>query len=322
MGKPPTQRELDSFSRKLLSYRSLPSIFFDIFAKIPSSAHPMDTLRTAVSILALDDPDVATNTHEANLEKAIRLTARISTLIAAAHRISSGKTPIAPDLSLSHAENFLYMLNGWRPDSFAAKVFDATLIIYAEHGYNASTFSARVTASTLSDMYSAVVSAIGTLKGPLHGGANEEAMAMMLEIGDPARAEQWVLDTLAQKKRIMGFGHRVYKKGDSRVPVLNRLGQALSERVGEMKWYEIATIVERVMMREKGLYPNVDFPAAYVYYLLGIPIPLYTPIFALSRIAGWSAHVIEQLDDNRLIRPSCHYTGPIDLEYLPIDRRG
>jgi citrate synthase len=214
------------------------------------------------------------------------------------------------------------MLNSWRPDSFAAKVFDATLIIYAEHGYNASAFSARVTASTLSDMYSAVVSAIGTLKGPLHGGANEEAMAMMLEIGDPAKAEQWVLDSLAQKKRIMGFGHRVYKKGDSRVPVLSRLGKALSERVGEMKWYEMATTVEQVMMREKGLHPNVDFPAAYVYYLLGIPIPLYTPIFALSRITGWSAHIIEQLDDNRLIRPSCHYTGAIDLEYLPIDRRG
>ncbi|MBI4529939.1 MAG: citrate synthase, partial [Candidatus Latescibacteria bacterium] len=184
MGKLPAQRELDSFTRKLVAYRSLPSLFFDIFAKISSTVHPMDTLRTAVSVLALDDPDVAVNTHEANLEKAIRLTARIPTIIAAAHRIANKKAPIAPDLSLSHAEDFLYMLNGWRPDSFAAKVFDASLIIYAEHGYNASTFAARVTASTLSDIYSAVVAAIGALKGPLHGGANEQAMAMLREIGD------------------------------------------------------------------------------------------------------------------------------------------
>jgi citrate synthase len=281
----------------------------------------MDHLKAAVALIGMHDPEVEDNSHQANVRKAIRLTAKFPTLITAAYRYSIGKEPIAPDNSLTHAENFLYMLTGEKPDPFYAKIIDISLICYAEHGFNASTFSARVTASTLSDLHSAIVSAIGTLKGPLHGGANEEAMKMLLEIGTPENAEAWVKDALATKKKIMGFGHREYKSGDPRATILTEHGRELSDRLGDTKWGRMAAIVEEAMLREKGLKPNVDFPTSYIYYMMNLPIPIYTPIFAIARITGWSANVIEQLDNNRLFRPKAEYEGPRHKAYIPLEQR-
>jgi len=229
--------------------------------------------------------------------------------------------PIQPDPSLNHVANFMHMRGDAEPDEFGAKVLDVTQILYAEHGFNASTFAARVTVSTLSDLYSGVVSAIGTLKGPLHGGANEAAMAMLLEIGSAGRAAEWVREALASKKKIMGFGHREYKKGDERAKIVKRYGVELGERLNNTKWTEISQIVEDEMMKAKGLYPNLDFPVATVYYLMELPIALYTPIFVMSRITGWCAHIIEQLDNNRIIRPHNEYNGAHGLVVRPIEER-
>lgn len=317
----PNKKELEEFSTELSENRDLPDELLDFFYKIPLETHPMDVLRTSVSIIGLYDPDVSDNSQEANVRKAIRLIAKIPTIITSCYRIFNGLNPIDPEPNLSHAKNFLYMLNSKIPDAYTAKVLDTSLILYAEHEFNASTFSARVTASTLSDMHSAITSAIGTLKGPLHGGANERVMRMLLEIDDINKAESWVKNALAQKKRIMGFGHRVYKKRDSRSDVVKRLSKELGFRKGQTKWYEMSKIIEDVMRREKGLFPNLDFYTASVYYLLGLPIELYSPIFVSSRITGWVAHVIEQQEDNRLIRPICEYRGPKGLEYIPLDQR-
>jgi citrate synthase len=242
-------------------------------------------------------------------------------MVANGHRLREGKSIIEPDPSLSTAANFLYILNGEKPDAATERTFDATLTLYAEHGFNASTFACRVTVSTLSDLYSGIVSGIGTLKGPLHGGANEEAMKMMLEIDDPAKAEEWIRDALATKKKVMGFGHREYKKGDSRAFYLSPKAKELGVQKGQTKWGQIADTLEKVMLEEKNLFPNVDFPAAYLYYLMGIPIDLYTPIFVVSRVSGWSAHAIEQLDNNRLIRPTVIYEGGKNVPYIPIASR-
>ncbi|HVL39132.1 MAG TPA: citrate/2-methylcitrate synthase, partial [Fimbriimonadaceae bacterium] len=273
------------------------------------------------ALLAGFDDDYDANDREANIRKAVRITGAAPTIVAAGHRIRVGQEPIDPDPSLGTAGNFLYMLSGQRPDAYTEKVFDATLTLYAEHGFNASTFAARVCVATLSDIYSGIVTGIGTLKGPLHGGANEEAMRMLQEIGAPENAEGWIRDALANKKKIMGFGHREYKKGDSRAMWLTPKAKELGQRKGETKWGDIADTLERVMLEEKGLYPNVDFPAAYFYYLLGIPIDLYTPIFVIARVTGWSAHIVEQLDNNRLIRPKAIYEGPSNIEFVPLDRR-
>jgi citrate synthase len=249
------------------------------------------------------------------------LISKFPTIVAACYRASKGLEVIPPNPKFSQAKDFLYMVSGKEPDDYSVHVFDRTLILYAEHEFNASTFSARVTSSTLSDLHSAITSAIGTLKGPLHGGANEEAMKMLLEIKDVSRAKAWIQDALAKKKRIMGFGHREYKNGDPRAKILKPFAKELCQRLKQPKWSEISEIIEEVMVKEKGLYPNVDFPSAIVYYLLGLPMELYTPIFAVARIAGWSSHVIEQLDNNRLIRPECEYIGSRDLEYFPIEKR-
>jgi len=281
----------------------------------------MDILRTAVSYLGLKSRVSGPGSHEENILKAVRLVGQIPTLVAVGARLSRGLRLVPPDPHLSHASNFLYMMTGNRPDEPTSRVFDAAMILYADHGFNASTFSARVTASTLADMHAAITSAVGTLKGDLHGGANEKAIEMLLEIGSPARAEDWVMKALAQKKKIMGFGHRVYKKGDSRAPLLKELVSQLAVRLNATKWRETAQIVEDVMIREKKLFPNVDFPAGLLYYLLGIPINFYTAIFAAARSAGWTAHVIEQLDNNKLIRPECHYTGPRNLPYVSLQER-
>lgn len=319
-GELPNKNQLAEFSDDIASERGIPNEVTEFLNKAPKE-NPMDVLRTCVSALALFDPDINEMTKEANLRKAKRLIAKIPTIIASTYRLQKGLKPIQPDSRHSHAANLLHVIAGAEPEQFKVRVMDASLILYAEHSFNASTFAARVIASTLSDMHAAVCGALGALKGPLHGGANERAMEMMLRIGEPENAEKWVMDTLARKERIMGFGHRVYRSGDSRVPTMRRISKELSEKVGESKWYRIAEIVESVMARERGLYPNVDFPCGYTYYLLGLPIELYTPIFASSRVAGWAAHIIEQLSDNRLIRPDSIYRGPRARSYVPLERR-
>lgn len=288
----------------------------------PKNAHPMSLLRTAVSALALDDAEAGDNGHEANVRKAIRLLAKIPLLITAGRRLAEGMEPVAPKAELGQAANLLYMLREEEPAEDEVKAMDTSLILYAEHGYNASTFTARVTASTLSDIYSAVTAAIGALAGPLHGGANEKAMEMLLEIGERKNAERWVLDALSARKKIMGFGHREYKTGDSRVPSMKRVGREMAVAKGGAKWPELADIVEATMEREKGIFANVDFPCGYVYYMMGIPIQLFTPIFVSSRVAGWAAHVIEQHDNNRLIRPGHIYTGVKNRDVRGVGERG
>lgn len=323
-GKLPTQKELQEFATQLTAHSVLPRSVEAFLGVVPPAAHPMDILRTSVSLLGMTDPDASDNTHEANIRKAVRLLAQIPLVIATAHRLANGKPLVRPQADLSFAENLLYLLTDRRGDDRAkamARVLDVSLTLYAEHEFNASTFSARVTASTMTDLHSAITAAIGTLKGPLHGGANEAVAEMFLEIKSRERAERWVREALANKRRIMGFGHRVLKAGDARSAIIQQHADALSRISGDHRWYEIATIIDHVMRQEKGLYPNLDFFTAVAYLLMGIPRDLYTPVFVCSRITGWCAHVIEQQDHNRLIRPRALYTGPLSQGYVPIDRR-
>ena len=319
--KLPNKAELAEFKKTLGEERDVPDAVYATLKSLPKHTHPMDAIRAAYAVLAPFDPEYAKNDHDANIRKATRIAAKAGTMVANGHRLRMGLDIIKPDPALSTAANFLYILNGQKPDDYTEKVMDASLTLYAEHGFNASTFACRVTVATLSDIYSGIVTGIGTLKGPLHGGANEEAMKMILEVGSPERAEAWVRDALATKKKIMGFGHREYKKGDSRAFYLTKIAKEIGRRKGNTTYGDIADILERVMLEEKGLYPNVDFPAAYAYYLLGIPIDLYTPIFVISRVSGWSAHAIEQLDNNRLIRPTVIYEGERNVGYTPIEQR-
>jgi citrate synthase len=321
-GRLPRQKELVEVTETLANNRSVPEEVFRTLRSFPKDANPMDTLRTAVSALSLNDPDAAANNHEANLRKTYRLTGQLAGTVAAIDRIRNGKELIPPDPKLKHAANFIYMLTGKKPDSTAERAFDLALILHADHEFNASTFAARVTAATLSDIHSATTSAIGALKGPLHGGANQEAMRMLLEIGEVERAEAYIKDALARKKKIPGFGHRVYRTEDPRASHLRQMSQKLCESSGNQKWFEISRIIEQVIRREKNLNANVDFYSATVYYNLGIPIDLFTPIFAVSRISGWTAHIMEQLENNRLIRPRAEYTGPkYPAPYTPINER-
>jgi 2-methylcitrate synthase/citrate synthase II len=323
-GKLPTQTELQEFATQLTAHSLLPRSVEAFLDVVPPAAHPMDILRTGVSLLGMTDPDASDNSHDANVRKAVRLLAQIPLVIATAHRRANGKPHARPQADLSFAENLLYLLTDRRGDDTAramARVLDASLTLYAEHEFNASTFSARVTASTMTDLHSAITAAIGTLKGPLHGGANEAVAEMFLEIESRERAERWVREALANKRRIMGFGHRVLKTGDARSAIIQRHADALTRISGDQRWYEIATIIDRMMQQEKGLYPNLDFYTAVAYLLMGIPRDLYTPVFVCSRITGWCAHVIEQQDHNRLIRPRALYTGPLPQGYVPIDRR-
>ncbi len=316
-GALPSAAELKSFRATVASSRSVPEPIYDIFRIMPRGVDPMDALKAAIAVLATLDSDAADNSQDANLRRATRLYAQIPTLVVNGYRISQGQDPVAPDPSLDHNANFFHMLTGGPKDEYFLKVLNVTQILYAEHGFNASTFAARVTVSTLSDLYSGVVSAIGALKGPLHGGANEAAMEMLLEIGEPCAAKEWVAEALALKKKIMGFGHREYKKGDERAKIVKKYAAELGARTGDRKWGEISQIVEDAMMEAKGLYPNLDFPVASAYYLMEIPIPLYTPMFVMSRITGWCAHIIEQLDNNRIIRPHSEYNGPRGLRLAP-----
>lgn len=320
-GRLPNGDELKAFVLELASERQVPTPVYDILKHTPTTAGPMDALRTCVSFLGATDPDAQDNSYEANLRKANRLIAKVGTIVAADYRIRAGLPPVDPSAELSHAANLFTMIIGRKPEDYEERAFDVSLILYAEHTFNASSFTARVIASTLSDMHAAVTGAIGALKGPLHGGANEAAMKMLLEIGEVSKAEKWIKEALASKRLLMGFGHRVYKWGDSRVPTMKKLGKQLAERTSERRWLEIAEVVERVMEREKKLYPNLDFPCAYVYRMLGLPVEVYTPVFASSRIVGWAAHVIEQHADNRLIRPDSIYRGERDQAYVPMDRR-
>lgn len=323
-GHLPTPHEMKDFSAQVAAQSLLPrpvEAFLDI---VPKGSHPMDVLRTGLSILGMTDREAGDSSAEANVRKSIRLLAQIPLLISAAERFASGKPLLPRHQELSCAENLLYLLTGQKGDARAkamARVLDVSLILYAEHEFNASTFSARVTASTMTDLHSAITSAIGTLKGPLHGGANEAVAQMFLEIGSPAKAEPWVREALAAKRRIMGFGHRVLKNGDARSAIIQGHAATLSRICGDHRWYEIATVVEQIMREEKGLYPNLDFYTAAAYLLMGIPRTLYTPVFVCSRITGWCAHVIEQQSHNRLMRPRALYTGPSKREYVPLERR-
>ena len=321
-GELPNMGEFQQFKAEIAQARPLPKEVLEVLRLMPKNTHPMDMLRTGVSMLAPFDPELNDNSHAANIRKAIRLIAKVSTLISDGYRIQKGLDPLPERPELTLAGNLFYKLTGEVPQNWKIRMMDTIFILYADHEYNASTFAARVTASTLADMYAAVTSACGTLKGPLHGGANEESMKMLDEIKTPDRAEKWMMDALANKAKIMGFGHRVYKKGDSRVPIMREIGRDLGKRVGKEQWIPICENLEATMEREKHLCANVDLYAAPVFTMFEFDPALNTPIFAASRVAGWCAHVIEQHDHNRLIRPRSLYTGPEARPYKGISPNG
>jgi citrate synthase len=320
-GRLPQRAELQSFREELARERALPEGVLPVVRAHPRDTHPMTALRTVVSALGAFDPDGEDGGGEARLRKARRLTAQMATVVAAIQRVRNGYAPVSPDRSLSHAANFLYMLTGSRPESEAARAMDVALVLHADHEFNASTFAARVAASTLADMHGAITAAIATLKGSLHGGANEAVMKTLEEIADAGRVEGWLREALAAKRKIMGFGHAVYKTEDPRATHLRRLSRQLGEAAGTARYYAISERLEAAVRKEKGLYPNVDFYSASAYRALGIPTDLFTPVFAVSRIAGWTAHVLEQLANNKLIRPEAEYVGPRDVPYVPLEQR-
>jgi len=324
-GELPTKEELERFSEELKEQRVLPEKELDMIRCVPKRTLPMDVLRTMVSALASFDPEADEISEEASRRKAIKLIAKMPTILAAFERVRQGLEPIPPSKDLGHAANFLYMLSGERPDEISARIFDVCLILHADHGFNASTFSARVTAATLADLYSAITSAIATLKGPLHGGANTRVLGMLQTIGSVHKVRAHLEGMLARNERIWGLGHRVYKTKDPRAIVLEGLIEELVAARGSDELYEVAREVERVgteLLAKKGAYPNVDFYSAVVYRMLGIPADLFTPIFAISRVSGWTAHVLEQYKDNVLIRPRAQYVGPPERPYVPIEERG
>ena len=306
----PTKEQLEDVSAQLCAYRTLPGPVSDLMRLLPKTSTPMDVLRTTVSALSSFDPDAGDNSPEANRRRSIRLTAVFPTIVAGWDRLRNGKDPVAPLTDGNHATNFLYMLTGEMPDSYYAHVMDVVLILHADHELNASTFAARVTAGTLASMYAAITSAIGTLSGPLHGGANEQVMRMLLKIGEVDKAGTYIQGALERHERIMGFGHRVYKTEDPRATHLRQMSKELGERTGDSRWYEISHIIEEYIKEHKGLNANVDFYSASVYYMMGIPIDLDTPIFACSRVTGWTAHIVEQLAANSLVSPLAAYNAP------------
>jgi citrate synthase len=321
-GDLPTSQQLADFRKRLVDARKLPDALRDLFQALPRAAHPMDVLRSSISILAHYDPDTADNSREANLRKAERLLGQIPVAVAHFYLVSKGLKPVPPGRDPSQAANFLYMLRGSAPNPAHVKALDVSLILYAEHEFNASTFTARVVVSTEADLHAGVVGAVGALKGRLHGGANEQVMDLLRAAGGPETAEKWLRDALARKERIMGFGHRVYKTGDVRAAILKEYARRAAEDAGDTRWEKTAEIFERVLEAEKNLLPNLDWPAGRLYHALGLEIPLYTPIFVMARVAGWSAHIIEQLDHNRLIRPRGRYIGPEVRRVQPLAERG
>jgi citrate synthase len=321
-GRLPNASELREITEKMTASRALPAQVIDLLKAFPKQALPMEVLRTATSACSMYDPEAEDMSPEANLRKAIRLNAQCATIVTAFHNIRNGKEPIAPRSDLSHAGNFYYMLTGNDPNATIVKALDVALILHADHELNASTFAARVTAATLSDIYSAATSAIGALKGPLHGGANEAVMRMLLKIGDISNVDPYVRDLFAQKKKISGFGHRVYRTEDPRATHLRRMSKEACERAGQSKWFEMSARIEEIVKTEKKINANVDFYSASTYYVIGMPIDLFTPFFAVSRMSGWTAHILEQYSNNRLIRPRAEYAGPsTELKWVPLSQR-
>jgi citrate synthase len=323
-GRLPTRAELGDVQSQLAAARPLSEPILRLMRQLPQS-DGMDTLRTLTSALGHYDSDASDHSAQANYRKAVRLTAQLGSIVATYGRLQAGGGPIQPDPALGHAANFLYMLTGNRPNALATRAFDVALVLHADHELNASTFAARVAAATLTDLHSAIVGAIGTLKGPLHGGANADVMRLLIDIGEtatPERVDEAIRSRLARKVKIPGFGHRVYRTEDPRATHLRRMSKDLGERAGNTRWFEMSQRIEKLVTGEKKLYPNVDFYSASTYYTLGIPIDLFTPIFAVSRVSGWTAHCLEQYANNRLIRPRTDYIGPeYPQTFLPLDQR-
>ncbi|MGE4233746.1 MAG: citrate synthase [Bacteriovoracia bacterium] len=322
----PKKEELDGLKKDLIKNMELSAQTVTLMKQLPAkTAIPMDYLRTVVSSLSMDDPDVAKRTdvqdEAANHRKALRLTGAIASIVAGFHRIREGKDLVKPNPKQSMAWNFLHMLSGKEPDEAIAKMFDTCLILHADHELNCSAFSARVTTSSLSDLHSAVTSAIGTLKGPLHGGANEQVMRMLQQIGTVEKSKKFIEDALDNKAKVMGIGHRVYKNGDPRAKILRKMSEKLCKMTGNSHFYEMSINIDDIMQEKRGLMPNVDFYSATVYFSMGIPIDIYTPIFAVSRVSGWIAHSLEQYTNNRIYRPRGKYVGGRDLKWTPLEKR-
>jgi citrate synthase len=320
-GELPRPAELDGFRKELSDARPLSPLVLKALKLLPRQMHPMRVLQAGIALLGGLDPDAEDNSAEANRRKAVRLVAQMATLTAAFHRVRQGKRPVTARPELGHAASFLHLVAGRKAKAVEVRAFDATLVLYAEHELNASTFTARTIASTLSDMHSAVSGALGALKGPLHGGAGEAVMRTLQEIGQPDQAEPFTRRALAEKRRLMGFGHRVYKAGDPRARILRELAEKACRRSGEAVWFDIAVRLHEAVNREKGLIPNVDFYSAPLFYALGLPVDLFVPVIAVSRIAGWTAHLLEQHADNRLIRPRAEYVGPSHRPLGPLAER-
>jgi citrate synthase len=320
-GELPRPAQLDGLVVALTAARAIPSEVVQAFRLMPKDTDPMRALQAAVAMLGMFDPDATDSAHAANVRKAIRLTSQVATAICAHHRVRQGREPVAPAAGLGHAANFLYMLTGERPGAAAVQAFDASLTLYAEHELNASTFTTRTIVSTQSDMHSAVAGGVGALKGPLHGGAGEAVMRTLMEIGEVANVDAFTEKALAGKRRFMGMGHRVYKAGDPRAAILRGMAEEACRQSGQFKWYEMAVRLHERIGAAKGLIPNVDFYSAPLFYSLGIPVDLFTPVIAAGRIAGWCANIVEQHDDNRLIRPRADYVGPKRRAWVPLEQR-
>ena len=321
-GELPDAKQLAEFMTVGRSQRELSKDLVAVIQKIPRTAHPMDVLRTAVSFLGTEDAELNKSDPATNLKRSISMMAKIPTMIAAFYRYRKGQDFIPPRSDLGFVENFFHMVFGKVPAPEVVKAFEVSMILYAEHGFNASTFTARVAVSTLSDIYSGVTAGIASLKGPLHGGANEAVMHLLLEIGEASRAKEWMLTALREKRVVMGFGHRVYKNGDSRVPTMKKYARKMAEFTGETKWLDIEDILEAVMVEHKKIHPNLDFPSGPAYYMMGFDIDMLTPLFVMARITGWTAHILEQNANNRLIRPLSKYTGAGERRVVPLKQRG
>jgi len=320
-GELPARTQLDRFQAELAAARDIPDALIRAFALMPRETDPMRVLQASVAVLGMHDPDATDNARPANLRKALRLTSRFATAICAHHRVRSGLPPVPPSKELSLAANFIYMLTGQAPSAVTTRAFDASLILYAEHELNASTFTTRVIAATLSDMHSAVAGGVGALKGTLHGGAGEAVMRTLLEVGRLDNVDAFVDRAMGEKRRLMGFGHRVYTAGDPRAAILKGMAEDACRQSGQALWYDLAVALHARVQATKRLIPNVDFYAAPLFYSIGIPVDLFTPVIATARIAGWTANLLEQYNDNRLIRPRADYKGPSRRPFIPLDKR-
>jgi 2-methylcitrate synthase len=322
-GELPNAAQLAEFQKSERGQRNISKDLLEVIQKTPRSAHPMDALRTAVSFLGSEDTELEKKNDAAtNMKRSVAMLAKIPTMVAAFYRARKGQEFIPPCTDIGFAENFFHMVFGKVPAPEVVKAFDVSLVLYAEHGFNASTFTTRVIVSSLSDIYSAVVGGIGSLKGPLHGGANEAVMHILLEVGEPSRAKEWMMTALSQKRVVMGFGHRVYKNGDSRVPTMTKYMRKMADFTGNKKWLEISDILSATMIEQKKIHPNLDFPSGPAYYMMGFDIDMFTPFFVMARITGWTAHILEQQANNRLIRPLSKYTGASERHVIPLKQRG